>query len=198
MYKEFRKVFVEELKDIYNAEMQLAKAYPRFAKAAHSKELRNVINKHAKESKAELKRLKDVFSLMKAAPRGVVCEATTGLIKEVLKTIRQYPLSAARDAALITKLQRIEHYEIAVYGSLKAFAKRLDLDEVAFLLGESLADEHRADHSLTEVAEGGLFHMGVNKEALTKKQPALKRAKKAAKKVHKKAAKKVAKKARKK
>jgi ferritin-like metal-binding protein YciE len=182
MYKEFKKVFVNELKDIYNAEKQLSVAYPRIAKAAHSKELKEVISKHGKEAKQQLKRLKDIFSIVGAAAHGMTCEATTGLIKECMKTIKEYPLSAARDMAIITKLQRIEHYEIAVYGSLKAFAKRLELDEVSYLLGESLKEEQKADAAFTKIAEGGLFTTGVNKEALTRKQPAKKASSKRTKK----------------
>lgn len=170
MYKEFKTVFVGELRDIYSAESQIAKAFPRLVKAVHSKELKQVINAHLKEAKAQKERLKTIFKILKATAGRETCEATKGLLKECQKTVKDYPLSPMRDMALITKLQRIEHYEIAVYGSLRAFAKKLKLDEVAFLLTESLEEEEKADKALSKIAEGHLFKMGVNEETLTVKR----------------------------
>jgi ferritin-like metal-binding protein YciE len=159
-------LFIKELKDIYSAEGQIVKSLPNLAKAADSEDLRDAFQSHLEETKEHVKRLNKIFDILQETPKGETCEAMHGLIQECSDTIHEFSKSALRDAALISKAQRIEHYEISAYGTLRTFAKELDLnDDVIDLLQETLREESSADKILTKIAEGSLMTTGINRKA---------------------------------
>lgn len=158
-------VFIDELKDIYDAELQLVSAIPAFVEAAENQDLKDAFETHLGETRQQVQRLEQIFSMLNIAERGERCVAMQGLIEECNQVIKEYERSFLRDAALIAKAQRIEHYEISAYGTLKTFAKELDLDDAESLLMDSEEEEANADRLLTRIAEGGLLTTGVNRRA---------------------------------
>ena len=158
-----------ELQDLYNAEQQLVQGLPRMASAASNRDLKVAFEQHLSETKNQVARLEKVFSLMGERPRGETCEAMEGLIEEAEEVINASGDREVKDAVLIGAAQRVEHYEIAGYGTARAFAKQLGLDDVVDLLDETLDEESAADKKLTTLAEGGIFSAGINKQARTKK-----------------------------
>ncbi len=166
--KNFHELFIKELKDIYNAEQQIVKALPDFVHAAHSPKLKEAFRHHLEETHKHVERLETIAAELNLDLKGVECEAMTGLLKQAHKMAKANYASDVKDAALIGEAQRIEHYEIAVYGTLKTYAKILKLDHVEKLLKETLKEESHADTKLTGVAEGGLFSEGVNTKACKK------------------------------
>ena len=166
MEKNLKDLLINELHDLFSAEEQIVQALPEMINAAESPELKKAFQSHLKETKGQMQRLEKIFKLLKIARKEKFCNATKGLIeecKEVLKDFKRQ--SSVRDAALISKVQRIEHYEISAYGTVRTFATELDLDEVADLLQATLEEEANADKKLTKIAEGGLLSSGVNQEA---------------------------------
>lgn len=163
--EKLQELFVSELKDILNAERQIIAGLPEAIHAAESKELKQGLEKHLKETLVQVDRLEKVFHMINEEPQEVPCEAMQGLIEEVKDSIQEHAKSPLRDAALISKLQRIEHYEISVYGTLRTFAKELGLDKAKKLLEQTLDEESNADKDLTKIAEGGLIFSGVNRKA---------------------------------
>lgn len=159
-----KKLFIEELSDVYDAEQQIIKALPACIKAAESPELKEALQGHLEETEYQVTRLKEIFSLIKAKPIAEPCQAMQGLIKECKSFIQEFEESALRDAGMIAKLQRVEHYEISAYGTLRTFAKQLDLEEAVNLLEETLKEESGADKKLTKIAEGGLLTVGINQK----------------------------------
>jgi ferritin-like metal-binding protein YciE len=155
-----RDVFVEQLKDLYNAEQQLVKALPKMAKAATSPDLAQGFEEHLEQTKGHVNRLEEIFKRLDEKPTGKKCKAMEGLIKEGAETIGEDASDAAKDALLIAAAQRVEHYEIAGYGSVKTYADLLGEDEAAELLGETLQEEKDTDEKLTEAAQG------INAEAI--------------------------------
>jgi ferritin-like metal-binding protein YciE len=145
-------LFVEELKDIYNAESQLTKALPKMAKAAASDELRMGFEEHLKETQKQIERLEQIFEELEMAPKGKKCKAMQGLIEEGSDIISEDGEDAVKDAALIAAAQKVEHYEIAAYGTLRTYAELLGMDDAAELLQESLDEEAATDKKLTELA----------------------------------------------
>ncbi len=158
-------LFISELKDLLNAEEQIIKALPKMVDAAESPKLKEAFETHFGETKNHVERLKKIFHLLQLEPKSEKCEAMEGLIQECKEALNEFPESSIRDAALISKAQRIEHYEISVYGTLRTFAKELGLDKVKKLLQETLDEEANADKSLTKIAEGGLLTSGINHKA---------------------------------
>lgn len=147
-------LFKHEIKDIYRAEKHLLKALPKMQKAAGSAELVAVIGEHVEITKMHVTRLEQVFGLLEEKARAVKCEAMEGLVKESQSIIEDTQKgSSTRDAGIILASQKIEHYEIATYGSLAQLATALRLDEVAGILRETLADEKHADEKLSTIAE---------------------------------------------
>jgi len=146
-------LFVSELKDLYNAENQLVKALPKMAKAAASDELRTAFEDHLRETENQVERLERVFKEIDIAPRGKKCEAMQGLIEEGKEMIEADASDAVRDAALIAAAQRVEHYEIAGYGTVRTYAQLLGFEEAAELLQETLDEEAAADQKLSELAK---------------------------------------------
>jgi ferritin-like metal-binding protein YciE len=160
-----KELLVDELKDMLSAEEQIVVALPKMVKAAESPELKKAFTSHLKETKGQIVRLEKIFKLLKIVEKEKFCKATHGLIQECTEVLKKFDKSPIRDAALISKAQRIEHYEISAYGTLRTFAKELKLNEVATLLQGNLDEEGGADKKLTKLAEGGLFSSGINHKA---------------------------------
>ncbi len=147
-----RELFVDSLKDIYWAEKALLKAMPKMMRNATSTNLKTAIEDHIKVTEGQVKRLDQVFELIGKRAVGKKCEAMEGLIKEGEEIMEETELGPVRDAGIISGAQKIEHYEIASYGTLAAFAKTLGEDEAAKLLEATLAEEKETDVLLTEAA----------------------------------------------
>jgi ferritin-like metal-binding protein YciE len=150
------KLFLEELKDVYNAEKQLLRALPRMAKAAESPELEQAFTKHAKETEGQVKRLEKVFQQLGQSVRGKTCKGMQGLVEEGKEVMEKDGEGAVIDAALIASAQRIEHYEIAAYGCLRTYAQLLGQDQAVELLQQTLEEEEATDKILTELGETGI------------------------------------------
>ncbi len=146
------KLFEEQLKDMYWAEKALSKAMPKIIKNVSSEELVDVIQSHLDETESQVGKVERVFQSIDKKAVGKKCEAMDGLIKEAEEIMRSSDKGAMRDAGIIAAAQKIEHYEIASYGTLRTFAKTLGLTEAASLLEEILDEEKDADEKLTEVA----------------------------------------------
>ncbi|RYY67101.1 MAG: ferritin-like domain-containing protein [Chitinophagaceae bacterium] len=150
-------LFVEELRDIYWAEKHLTKALPKMAKAATSEELRSAFQNHLSQTEEQIGRVEQVFQLLGLPARAKKCEAMEGLVQEAQQGIEDTPKgSSVRDAALIICAQKVEHYEIAAYGSLAQLAKTMGQNEVADLLAQTLEEEKETDQLLTELAVSGI------------------------------------------
>lgn len=166
MDKNMNDLFLSELNDMLSAENQIVKALPKAISAADSPDLKEALANHLEETKNQVERLKEIFNYMNAQPSSEECLAMQGLIKEAEEVVSKFSTSHLRDAALIAKLQRVEHYEIAAYGVLRTFAKQMELrSEIPSLLKESLDEESNADKKLTKIAEGGWFTAGINQKA---------------------------------
>jgi ferritin-like metal-binding protein YciE len=149
----FKKLYVDELKDLYSAENQLVKALPKMAKAASSDELRQGFENHLQQTKGHVERLERIFRSLEESPKGKKCVGMEGLIKEGAEAIDDGFEDAVLDAALIGAAQRVEHYEIAAYGTACEFAKLLDEPEHASLLQETLDEEKETDEKLTDISK---------------------------------------------
>lgn len=149
-------LFLDQIQDIYDAEQRLTQALPKMAKAASDGRLENAFESHLKETEQQVLRLEQVFELCGEKPKSKTCEAIKGLIAEGEEVIDAKGNDAVRDAALIAAAQRIEHYEIAAYGSARTFALRLGNSKAAELLQQTLDEEGAADHKLTELAEASI------------------------------------------
>ena len=147
-----RKLFVDSLKDIYWAEKALGKALPKMAKNATSENLITAINDHLAVTKEQVTRLEQVFEIVSEKATAKKCDAMEGLIKEGVGIMEETQDGPVRDAGIVAASQKIEHYEIATYGTLAAFAKTLGEDEALALLQQTLAEEKEADTLLTEAA----------------------------------------------
>lgn len=151
---EFHEFFVDELKDIYWAEKHLAKALPKMKKAATSPELATAFDKHTEETNTHVATLDQVFALLEEKAQGKKCDAMEGLLKEAEGIIEDTEAGTlVRDAGLILAAQKVEHYEIATYGTLVAFAQNMGHTEVAELLQFTLDNEKATDVALTQIAE---------------------------------------------
>jgi ferritin-like metal-binding protein YciE len=148
-----RDVYIEQLKDLYSAETQLIKALPKTAKAATSPDLAQGFEDHLEQTKGHAERLEQIFEELDEKPTGKKCKAMEGLIKEGAEAIEEDASDAARDALLIAAAQRVEHYEIAGYGSVKTYANLLGETKAAKALEETLQEEVDTDEKLTEAAE---------------------------------------------
>jgi ferritin-like metal-binding protein YciE len=148
-----RELYIDELKDIYNAENQLVKALPKMAKAATSQELRQGFEEHLEQTKGHVQRLEQIFQKLEESPKGKKCKGMEGLVEEGSEVMGEDFEGSLMDAALIGAAQRVEHYEIAAYGTVCAFAKELGEDGHAELLKETLEEEKETDEKLTKLAE---------------------------------------------
>jgi ferritin-like metal-binding protein YciE len=146
-------LYVEELKDLYNAENQLLKALPRMAKAATAPELKAAFAEHLEVTRTQVERLEQIFEGLEVSPKGKKCKAMEGLVEEGKEIMGEDGDPAVIDAALIAAAQRVEHYEMAGYGCVRTFANLLGYGDAAALLQETLDEEGEADKKLTELAE---------------------------------------------
>ncbi|HWB22432.1 MAG TPA: ferritin-like domain-containing protein [Gaiellaceae bacterium] len=165
-------VLVEELADLYSAEQQLVEALPKMALASHSYELREAFESHLEETKGHVQRLEEAFGELgfKAVPEQT-CKAMRGLVQEAGDTMKATGDPVAIDAALIGAAQRVEHYEIAGYGTARALAGELGYNSTASLLEQTLDEEGRADKLLTKLAAGGMLSSGINRMAADRSDP---------------------------
>jgi ferritin-like metal-binding protein YciE len=146
-------LYTHELQDIYSAETQLVKALPKVIEACSSDELRSALEDHLDQTKEHVERLDQIFESLEETAKGKKCAAMEGLVKECQETISEEMPDDIKDAALIGACQRIEHYEIAVYGTVATFAKLLGREDDLDLLGQTLDEEKEADETLTDIAE---------------------------------------------
>jgi ferritin-like metal-binding protein YciE len=146
-------LYISNLQDMYNAEKQLLKALPKIAKSAAEPELRAAIEEHLEETQTHVNRLEQIFKNLDERPGGEVCEAMQGLVAEGEEVISADGDDSVRDAGLIVAAQKVEHYEMAAYGSLREFASLLNRKEDVTLLEETLEEEKETDKRLTELAE---------------------------------------------
>jgi ferritin-like metal-binding protein YciE len=146
-------LFLEQVEDLYDAERRLVKALPKMADASTSQALRQAFESHLMETEGHVTRLENVFRAMGQDPKGHTCDAMKGLISEGEEMISDIDESSLRDAGLIAAANRVEHYEIAAYGSARTFAEILGLSEAASLLEQTLEEEKNADQKLTHLAE---------------------------------------------
>ena len=154
------KLFVEELKDLYSAENQITKALPKLAEAASSKELQSALEHHLKETEGHVRRLEQVFEILGASPKGKTCDGMKGILSEGSEALKETDEGDVRDAALISGAQRVEHYEMAAYGTVRSYAERLKQKQIVQLLEETLEEEKAADKKLTDISKK------VNQQAL--------------------------------
>jgi ferritin-like metal-binding protein YciE len=148
--------FLDELRDLYDAEKQLTKALPKLAKTATSPKLREAFESHLEETRGHVERLEQVFEALDEKARGKHCDGIAGIIEEGKSTMEEDFDSAAMDACLIAAGQRAEHYEIGAYGTVIAWAEAMGHGDAAALLRENLAEEKAADKKLSALAEGGI------------------------------------------
>lgn len=147
------KLFEDQLKDIYWAEQALTKAIPKMIENATSQELVAALEDHLAETQEQVTRVEEVFTLLGKTAEAKKCEAMAGLIKEAEELMQESDEGVMRDAAIISAAQKVEHYEIATYGTLVSFAMTLGMDDAGEILSEILEEEKTADETLTEVAE---------------------------------------------
>ena len=152
---------IEELKDLLSAEKQLLRALPKMAKQAQNEKLRKAFEMHKKETEGQIDRLEKCFELLDRAPRAKKCEAMEGLIEEGKELMEEDAEPEVLDAMLIAAAQKVEHYEIASYGTVRAWAEQLGHDRIARLLQQTLDEEAATDEKLTALAEQVVNHEAV-------------------------------------
>lgn len=165
----FRELFLEQLGDIHSAETQITEALPKLIEAATDDELKDALSTHLHETRNQIERLQQVFTELDETPVTKTCLGMKGLLKEGDEGLQKGLSGPLGDALIIANAQRVEHYEISAYGTAIAWAKELDLGEVADLLDESLDEEAGADETLTKIADGGLLTAGLNEAAVARK-----------------------------
>lgn len=146
-------LMIAELKDLYSAETQLVKALPKMAKGATTPSLRTAFEEHLVQTQEQVARLDQIFEILGTSPRGVKCKGMEGLLEEASEMLDEDGDDNVRDAGIIASAQRVEHYEIAAYGSTLAFATLLGQSEIAELLETTLNEEKTADELLSSIAE---------------------------------------------
>jgi ferritin-like metal-binding protein YciE len=146
-------LFLEQVEDLYDAEKRLVKALPKMAEASTSQTLRQAFESHLMETEGHVSRLENIFRILGQDPKSHTCDAMKGLISEGEDVVSDIDQSSLRDAGLIAAANRVEHYEIAAYGSARTFADILGLTEAALLLEQTLQEEKKADQKLTQLAE---------------------------------------------
>jgi ferritin-like metal-binding protein YciE len=158
-------LFAEQVADLHSAETQLVAALPKMAAAASNDELKQAFQNHLDETRDHVRRLDDIIGQIGGPVPVEVCKGMQGLIKEGDEMIQAQGDSAVRDAGLIAAAQRVEHYEIAAYGTARTLADQLDLGDAKDLLDQTLDEEANADKLLTKIATGGMFKAGINQQA---------------------------------
>jgi ferritin-like metal-binding protein YciE len=158
-------VFADQLGDLRSAEQQLVAALPKVAAAAHTDQLRDALEQHLEETRGHLQRLEDLIPTLGFAVPSERCEGMEGLLREGEQVLSAEGDPLARDAALIAAAQRVEHYEIAGYGTAATLAGELGFDDARDVLDQTLDEESSADKLLTKIATGGMFRSGINQQA---------------------------------
>jgi ferritin-like metal-binding protein YciE len=148
-----RDLYITELKDLYDAENRILKALPKMAEASSSQDLRKAFEHHLEQTRRQTERLEQIFEKLDESPKGEKCKGIAGIIDEGEDIMDEDAPPAVRDAALIAAAQRVEHYEIAAYGTCRTYARRLGYADHAHLLNETLQEEGEADKKLTTLAE---------------------------------------------
>jgi ferritin-like metal-binding protein YciE len=149
----FRDLYIDELRDLYNAETQLVKALPKTAKASANDQLRQAFEEHLRETSEHVSRLEQIFEQLGEKASGKKCMGMEGLVKEGSEMMKEDYSDEVKDAGIIGAAQRVEHYEMAGYGTVRAFAELLGEDEHVSLLDQTLEEEKQADEKLTQIAE---------------------------------------------
>jgi ferritin-like metal-binding protein YciE len=155
-FESFDALLLDQIEDLYDAEQRLTSALPKMAEAAHDPMLKSAFQEHLHETEHQVTRLERIFQMLNQSPTSETCDAMKGLIKEGEKAIDAEAEPEIRDAALIAAAQRVEHYEIAAYGTARSFAERLGRHDVAQILQETLEEEKAADQKLNRLAEQGI------------------------------------------
>jgi ferritin-like metal-binding protein YciE len=163
--KSVNDLLLGELRDIYHAEKQLVRALPKMAKKVKSDELRQAFEQHLEETKGQVERLDQVFQQLDARSSGKRCEAMEGLIEEAKEMMEEISTPEVLDAAMIAAAQKVEHYEIASYGSVQALAQALGHTEAARLLEETLNEEKATDQKLNQIALSGVNQLALETAA---------------------------------
>lgn len=153
-------LYIEELRDLYSAERQILKALPKVIKATEHDELKEALESHRKQTEGHVTRLEEIFEDLGKSAKGKTCHGMEGVLSEGAELIEEEPDAEVLDAGIISACQRVEHYEIAAYGSVRTWAERLGMDKHAALLAQTLDEEKAADEKLTELAA-----MGINDDA---------------------------------
>ncbi len=164
-HETLRDLFVDQLKDLYWAETQSVQIWPKIASAASDPDLREALDEHIGKTHRHIERLKTVFDELGIPAEAVTCQAMRGLMAEAQDAITGYDDPTVRDAALITAAQRMDHYEMAGYGTVRTFADVLGYDNIVDVLQTTLDEAGSADHKLTDIAIGGFFRKGLNQVA---------------------------------
>jgi ferritin-like metal-binding protein YciE len=146
-------LYLTELRQLYGSEHQIIKVLPKMIEAASTEELTAALKEHLDQTTLHVNRLEDVFDMHSEKAKAEACEGMTGIIKEGNDLLKQDAVKVVRDAALISAAQRIEHYEIAVYGCVRTYAEQLGFDRAARILQQSLAEEEEMDRKLTSIAQ---------------------------------------------
>ena len=163
--KDLRELFINELKLMYDAEMQIVNALPSVIEAVSSKKLKNIFRDHLEETKMHVERLEMIFKELGQDKLHVTSEVMKSLLKEADKVIQSDYEVSVKDAALINCAQHVEHFEIASYGILKSLAKKFEYDNIHNLLEETSKEEGNVNNKLTKAAEGTFFSRGINTKA---------------------------------
>lgn len=148
-----RGLYIDELRDLYSAETQLVKALPKMAKASSNEQLREAFEEHLEQTEEHVSRLEQIFEQLDEKPTGKKCLGMEGLVKEAAETMQEKYGEAVMDAAVIGAAQRVEHYEIAAYGTVRAFAELLGEEQHVSLIEQTLNEEKQADEKLTQLSE---------------------------------------------
>jgi ferritin-like metal-binding protein YciE len=165
-FDSLQKLFVEELRDLYSAENQLLKALPKMAKTASSDELKQAFEDHLEETKEHVARLDEIFQGLDQSPKGKTCKAMKGLVEEGCEILEEQGEESVLDAGIIAAAQKVEHYEIASYGTVRTWARLLGEDEAAELLQQTLDEEGEANKRLNELAEEIVNPEALSEEAV--------------------------------
>jgi ferritin-like metal-binding protein YciE len=147
------KLFIAELKDLYSAENQITKALPKMVNAATSKDLKKAFESHLRETEGQIERLVQICNILGTSPKGKSCEGMKGVLEEGSSMLHESAEGNVRDAALISAAQRVEHYEMAAYGTVRSYAEILGQSEAAKLLEQTLEEEKAGDQKLTSIAQ---------------------------------------------
>lgn len=163
--KNLNQLLLDEIEDLYSAEIQIIDQLPDLIRFASDPKLKDALNQHLKETKNQVNRLRRIFSLLEKNPTKQFCKGMQGILEEGQELITKSTRGPAKDACIIAAAQKVEHYEICGYGTARSHARQLKLDEVAHLLRETLEEEVNADKILTKLAEGSFFTAGINEQA---------------------------------